>query len=37
MASRPDGRALVDILANPQMLQYIGTDKEAPGTDVTGC
>jgi Amt family ammonium transporter len=30
------GGLLVGILANPQMLQYIGTDKEAPGINVTG-
>ena len=27
---------LVGILANPDMLMYIGTDKEAPGVNVTG-
>jgi ammonium transporter, Amt family len=30
------GGLLVGILANPDMLQYIGTDKEAPGVSVTG-
>ncbi len=30
------GGLLVGILANPGMLQYIGTDKEAPGVSVTG-
>jgi Amt family ammonium transporter len=30
------GGLLVGILANPNMLQYIGTDKEAPGVNVTG-
>jgi Amt family ammonium transporter len=30
------GGLLVGILANPEMLQYIGTDKEAPGINVTG-
>src|ERR1700690_3191888 len=30
------GGLLVGILANPDMLQYIGTDKEAPGINVTG-
>src|ERR1700675_5047921 len=30
------GGLLVGILANPDMLQYIGTDKEAPGVNVTG-
>ncbi|MGA7325192.1 MAG: ammonium transporter [Rhodomicrobium sp.] len=30
------GGLLVGILANPAMLQYIGTDKEAPGVNVTG-
>ena len=30
------GGLLVGILANPGMLQYIGTDKEAPGVNVTG-
>jgi Amt family ammonium transporter len=27
---------LVGILANPDMLLYIGTDKQAPGINVTG-
>ena len=27
---------MVGIMANPDMLQYIGTDKEAPGVNVTG-
>jgi Amt family ammonium transporter len=30
------GGLLVGLLANPDMLQYIGTDKEAPGVSVTG-
>ena len=30
------GGLLVGILAHPDMLQYIGTDKEAPGVNVTG-
>ena len=30
------GGLLVGILGNPAMLQYIGTDKEAPGVNVTG-
>jgi ammonium transporter, Amt family len=30
------GGLLVGILANPAMLQYIGTDKDAPGVNVTG-
>jgi len=30
------GGLLVGVLANPAMLQYIGTDKEAPGVNVTG-
>jgi ammonium transporter, Amt family len=30
------GGLLVGILANPEMLLYIGTDKEAPGINVTG-
>jgi ammonium transporter, Amt family len=30
------GGILVGVLANPDMLQYIGTDKEAPGVNVTG-
>ncbi|MGB8869452.1 MAG: hypothetical protein WCC96_09450, partial [Rhodomicrobium sp.] len=30
------GGLLVGILANPGMLEYIGTDKEAPGVNVTG-
>ena len=32
----PDRRLLVGILANPGMLVYIGTDKQAPGVNVTG-
>ena len=27
---------MVGVFANPDMLQYIGTDKEAPGVSVTG-
>ena len=27
---------MVGILANPDMLMYIGTEKEAPGVSVTG-
>ena len=27
---------MVGLIANPGMLQYIGTDKEAPGLNVTG-
>ena len=27
---------MTGLLANPAMLQYIGTDKEAPGVNVTG-
>jgi Amt family ammonium transporter len=27
---------LTGVLANPAMLQYIGTDKDAPGVNVTG-
>src|SRR5271163_4683247 len=30
------GGLLVGVLANTDMLQYIGTDKEAPGVNVTG-
>jgi Amt family ammonium transporter len=30
------GGLMVGLLANPGMLQYIGTDKEAPGVNVTG-
>jgi Amt family ammonium transporter len=30
------GGLLTGILADPAMLQYIGTDKEAPGVNVTG-
>jgi Amt family ammonium transporter len=30
------GGLMVGLLANPDMLQYIGTDKEAPGVNVTG-
>jgi len=30
------GGLLVGILGNPGMLQYIGTEKEAPGVNVTG-
>ena len=30
------GGLLVGVLANPAMLMYIGTDKEAPGFSVTG-
>ncbi len=30
------GGLLVGILANPNMLEYVGTDKEAPGVSVTG-
>jgi Amt family ammonium transporter len=30
------GGLLVGILANPEMLEYIGTDKDAPGVSVTG-
>ncbi|MGA2895840.1 MAG: ammonium transporter [Xanthobacteraceae bacterium] len=30
------GGLLVGVLANPDMLMYIGTDKEAPGINVTG-
>jgi Amt family ammonium transporter len=30
------GGLLTGILANPDMLEYIGTDKEAPGVSVTG-
>jgi ammonium transporter, Amt family len=30
------GGLLVGVLANPAMLLYIGTDKEAPGINVTG-
>jgi Amt family ammonium transporter len=30
------GGLMVGLLANPDMLMYIGTDKEAPGVSVTG-
>jgi ammonium transporter, Amt family len=30
------GGLLVGVFANPDMLQYIGTDKEAPGVSITG-
>jgi ammonium transporter, Amt family len=30
------GGLLTGLLANPAMLQYIGTDKDAPGVNVTG-
>src|SRR6202035_4084547 len=30
------GGPLVGVLANPDMLEYIGTEKEAPGVSVTG-
>jgi Amt family ammonium transporter len=30
------GGLLTGILANPDMLQYIGTDKDAPGVSITG-
>jgi Amt family ammonium transporter len=30
------GGLLVGIVANPDMLEYIGTEKEAPGVSVTG-
>jgi ammonium transporter, Amt family len=30
------GGLLVGVLANPNMLEYVGTDKEAPGVSVTG-
>lgn len=30
------GGLLVGILANPDMLEYVGTDKNAPGVNVTG-
>ena len=30
------GGLLTGILATPDMLQYIGTDKDAPGVNVTG-
>ena len=30
------GGLLVGVLANPAMLQYVGTDKDAPGVNVTG-
>jgi Amt family ammonium transporter len=30
------GGLLTGILANPAMLEYIGTDKDAPGVNVTG-
>jgi Amt family ammonium transporter len=30
------GGLLTGVLANPEMLEYIGTDKDAPGVSVTG-
>src|ERR1700733_7208978 len=30
------GGLLLGVLANPAMLEYIGTDKEAPGVNITG-
>jgi len=30
------GGLLTGLLANPGMLEYIGTDKDAPGVNVTG-
>ncbi|HEY6993187.1 MAG TPA: hypothetical protein VH397_05700, partial [Xanthobacteraceae bacterium] len=30
------GGLLVGVVANPDVLEYIGTDKEAPGVSVTG-
>jgi len=30
------GGLLVGVLANPDMLMYIGTDKDAPGVNITG-
>ena len=30
------GGLMVGLLANPAMLQYIGTDKDAPGVSITG-
>src|ERR1700688_3326439 len=30
------GGLMTGIMANPDMLQYIGTDKEAPGINITG-
>ena len=30
------GGLLTGLLANPAMLEYIGTDKDAPGVNVTG-
>ena len=30
------GGLLTGVFANPDMLEYIGTDKEAPGVNVTG-
>jgi len=30
------GGLMVGLVANPDMLQYIGTDKDAPGISVTG-
>ena len=30
------GGLLTGVLANPAMLQYIGTDKDAPGVNITG-
>ena len=36
MAWRPHRRVLVGVLACPDMLEYIGTDKDAPGVSTTG-
>ena len=30
------GGLLVGVFANPAMLEYIGTDKDAPGVSITG-
>ena len=30
------GGLLTGVLANPDMLEYIGTDKDAPGVSITG-
>jgi ammonium transporter, Amt family len=30
------GGLLTGVLANPAMLEYIGTDKDAPGVNITG-
>jgi Amt family ammonium transporter len=30
------GGLLTGVLANPDMLEYLGTDKEAPGVSITG-